>query len=120
MNGNEGEEWAWCAGFTCFCLKQACNTLKKPLPFKTTFSCDTLAAFAKQSSVFVSITGAGPGSFFLVRRTDTDWTHTGIVTEVIGDVIKTIEGNTNDEGSREGFEVCARTRGIKKMDFVKI
>ncbi|OAI03761.1 peptidoglycan-binding protein [Methylomonas methanica] len=120
MNGNEGEEWAWCAGFTCFCLKQACDTLNRPLPFKTTFSCDSLAAFAKEKGVFVSDSDASPGSFFLVRRTDTDWTHTGIVTEVIGDVIRTIEGNTNDQGSREGFEVCARTRGIKKMDFVKI
>lgn len=120
MAGNEGEQWAWCAGFACFCLKQACDTLNRPLPFKSTFSCDSLAAFAKEKGLFVGIDSISPGSFFLVRRTDTDWTHTGIVTEINGDLIKTIEGNTNDEGSREGFEVCARTRGIKKMDFVKI
>lgn len=120
MNGNEGEQWAWCAGFTCFCLKQACESMKLPLPFKTTFSCDSLAAFAKDKGLFVDSSKASPGSFFLVRRTDTDWTHTGIVLEVNNETIKTIEGNTNDEGSREGYEVCARTRGLKKMDFVKI
>ncbi len=120
MNSNEGEQWAWCAGFTCFCLKQACESMKRTLPFKTTFSCDSLAAFAKDKRLFVDSNKAGPGSFFLVRRTDTDWTHTGIVLEVNNETIKTIEGNTNDEGSREGYEVCARTRGLKKMDFVKI
>src|SRR2546427_4017703 len=27
MSGHDGEEWAWCAGFACFCLRQACATL---------------------------------------------------------------------------------------------
>lgn len=120
MNGNEGEDWPWCAGFACFCLKQASDTLRQTMPFKSSFSCDTLAAFAKEKNRLVNIGEAAPGSFFLVRRTDTDWTHTGIITDIQGDIIKTIEGNTNDAGSREGYEVCARTRGIKKMDFIKI
>lgn len=120
MSGNEGEQWAWCAGFTCFCLKQACASMEQTLPFKTTFSCDSLAAFAKEKGLFVSSEKIGPGSFFLVRRTGTDWTHTGIVVEINNETIKTIEGNTNDEGSREGYEVCGRTRGLNKMDFVKI
>jgi hypothetical protein len=34
--------------------------------------------------------------------------------------MSTIEGNTNDEGSREGHEVCARTRGYDGEDFVLI
>lgn len=40
--------------------------------------------------------------------------HTGIVEKVEGDYIHTIEGNTNDEGSREGYEVCRRKREIAK------
>jgi hypothetical protein len=35
-----------------------------------------------------------------------------------GEVFKTIEGNTNDDGSREGYEVCARIHDFKSMDFV--
>jgi hypothetical protein len=31
---------------------------------------------------------------------------------------ETIEGNTNDSGDREGFEVCARVRGYDSKDFV--
>lgn len=120
MNGNEGDEWPWCAGFACFCLKQACASIKQSLPIKSTLSCDSLAAFAKEKGLFVTSTQAGPGSFFLARRTDTDWTHTGIVMEINSEIMKTIEGNTNDEGSREGYEVCARTRGLNKMDFIKI
>jgi hypothetical protein len=36
--------------------------------------------------------------------------HTGFVEYIEGDNIHTIEGNTNDEGSREGYEVCRRVR----------
>lgn len=38
--------------------------------------------------------------------------HTGIVESVAGDLVHTIEGNTNDEGSREGYEVAGRVRKI--------
>lgn len=120
MHGNEGQGYPWCAGFACFCLKQACDTLKEALPITPSFSCDSLADSAKKKDKFVSRDKAGPGSFFLVRNTPTDWTHTGIVVSASGDTFKTIEGNTNDDGSREGYEVCARTRGYNKMDFIKI
>ena len=40
--------------------------------------------------------------------------HTGFVEEVQGNLIKTIEGNTNDTGSREGYEVCRREKKKKK------
>ena len=121
MKGDEGQPFPWCAGFTCFCLKQACDTLREALPITPSFSCDELAASAKAKSRFVGRDNAGPGSFFLVRNTPTDWTHTGIVVSANGETFKTIEGNTNDDGSREGFEVCARTRGFSnKMDFIRI
>jgi hypothetical protein len=31
---------------------------------------------------------------------------------------KTIEGNTNDEGVSNGFEVCMRSRSYKDKDFI--
>lgn len=130
MNGNDGPEWLWCAGFVTFVIRQAAtyHGLKVPAAVRTTFSCDVLAERAKNDGRFVSerrVKGANkpsqvlpPGSVFLVRRTNNDWTHTGFVTQAARDVIRTIEGNTNDEGSREGYEVCARTRAYKKKDFV--
>ncbi|MEN2425977.1 CHAP domain-containing protein [Chromobacterium vaccinii] len=40
--------------------------------------------------------------------------HTGFVEAVDGDTIVTIEGNTNADGSREGYAVCRRRRSISK------
>jgi hypothetical protein len=61
-----------------------------------------------------------PGSLFLIRNTDTDFTHTGVVIGLAGDTFETIEGNTNDSGDHDGFEVCRRTRRINKVDFVAL
>jgi len=124
MNGNEGPDWPWCAGFASFILKQACRTLNAPLPIETSVSCDELAAQAKQKGLFLSEAKAidrkliRPGALFLVRKTDTDWVHIGVVLKADVDVFYTIEGNTNDEGSREGYEVCKRFRGYKQKDFI--
>jgi hypothetical protein len=126
MNGNEGDQWAWCAGFACFVLRQACEALHIPLPLTASFSCDSLAASAQQHGIFLpgapgmDTTKLAGGSLFLIRRTATDWTHTGIVTQVAAETIQTIEGNTNDDGSREGYEVCNRIRGYDAKDFILI
>lgn len=124
MNGNEGPDRPWCAGFASFILKQACLAKKAPLPIETSASCDELAAQAKQKGLFLFEAKATdrklikPGALFLVRKTDTDWVHTGIVLKADANVFYTIEGNTNDEGSREGYEVCKRFRGYKNKDFI--
>ncbi|MDA1235119.1 MAG: peptidoglycan-binding domain-containing protein [Acidobacteria bacterium] len=123
MKGNDGATWAWCAGFVGFLLEQARQKLERPMPIAGSFSCDSLAAQAKDTGLFVGerdvMRGAIPaGSFFLVRRSATDRTHAGVVTRSGPDAFDTIEGNTNDDGSREGFEVCARTRGYKDKDFI--
>jgi len=126
MKGNEGPAWPWCAGFVSFILKQACESLNMRLPIKTSFSCDVLATNAQEKKILLKeskITDKAQittGSFFLVRRTPTDWVHTGIVIRADEGYFHTVEGNTNDEGSREGYEVCKRTRGYRKKDFVLI
>jgi hypothetical protein len=126
MKGNQGPEWPWCAGFVCFLLEQACSALDAEPPIRPSFSCDSLAAGARERGVFLAEHRRGrdgtprPGSFFLNRRTATDWTHTGIVLRARDESFDTIEGNTNDEGSREGYEVCQRVRGYAGKDFVVI
>lgn len=123
MGGNEGDAWAWCAGFAMYCVRQACQSLGIPASIESSYSCDELAKRAAAAGLLLDEISAQsgelhPGSLFLVRRTATDWTHVGIVTGVADGAFDTIEGNTNDEGSREGYEVCARTRGFKNMDFI--
>ena len=126
MNGNEGVGWPWCAGFVSHLLKRACKTMNVSLPLQTSFSCDLLAASAKEKGIFLKesdVSSPGQiklGSFFLSRRTTTDWAHTGVVIQPGGDYFVTIEGNTNDEGSFEGYEVCRRTRGYGQKDFILI
>ncbi len=132
--GNDGRDWAWCAGFVTLIMQQAYFYRGARPPIAGSVSCDTLAAQAKEAGLFVSerdIT-AGRRSWdefdaaciFLHRRTSTDWTHTGIATAGTGApqdlVFSTIEGNTNDEGVREGFEACRRKRAVAggNYDFI--
>lgn len=126
MKGNEGTQWPWCAGFVSFVMKQACDSLHVPLPVTNTFSCDIIATSAKEKDIFREGSKISdkrmikPGSLFLNRRTSTDWVHTGFVLKAEDDIFHTIEGNTNDEGSWEGYEACQRIRGYNKKDFVLI
>ncbi|MBN1559849.1 peptidoglycan-binding protein [candidate division KSB1 bacterium] len=130
MGGNDGPEWLWCAGFVTFLLKQTCSLLERPMPIPGSYSCDSLAYQAREAGLFVYGTqlangavnwGAlGDSQFFLVRRTSTDWTHTGLSFAGVHDTFSTIEGNTNDEGYNNGYEVCQRTRGISSKDFIRM
>ena len=129
--GNDGKDWAWCAGFVSLIMQQACFYREEEPPIKGSVSCDVLAAQAKSAGIFVRGRDIVSGSkawdemggcvAFLRRRTSTDWTHTGFGLGAEGSgrslVFDTIEGNTNDEGSREGFEACRRTRGVSSTNY---
>jgi peptidoglycan hydrolase-like protein with peptidoglycan-binding domain len=117
--GEEGQPW--CAGFISTILKQAAATLNFPLPLRPSLSCDELAQDAKKRGILTtSPVGLAPGALFLNRKSPTDWVHTGIVIAFHDDCMTTIEGNTNDDGAREGYEVCQRIRGYKDKDFIKL
>ena len=120
--GNEGDNWPWCAAFVTFILRQASELMRTPMPIAGSVGCDQLASQAKAADIFLDEHRAPnelrPGSLFLVRKSPTDWTHTGIVAEVHPEFFRTIEGNTNDDGVREGYEVCTLTRSYKDKDFV--
>lgn len=134
-NGNDGRAWAWCAGFVSTIMHQACYYRGENPPIKGSVSCDQLASQAKAAGLFISESEITSGrvkwsnldgcALFLRRKSSTDWTHTGFATEAEGSkqnlAFDTIEGNTNDEGSREGFEACRRTRSVAKgeYDFVR-
>jgi hypothetical protein len=130
MGGSEGTEWRWCAGFVTFVMKQACLLREEPQPIQGSYSCDSLAYQAKEAGLFTRgtevATGTVPWSdlgaaqIFLVRRTSTDWTHTGFSFTGSGSTFSTIEGNTNDDGNNNGFEVCKRTRSVPGKDFIRI
>lgn len=134
--GNDGPEWAWCAGFVTLIMQQGYFYRSEKVPLAGSVSCDILATQAKSAGLFVSGRKISNGTvswdefggscLFLLRRTDTDWIHTGFATtaDVTGKgvVFKTIEGNTNNNGSREGFEATARTRALQggNYDFIRL
>jgi putative peptidoglycan binding protein/CHAP domain-containing protein len=126
MKGREGDEWPWCAGFVCFVLRQAADSAAVALPVRPSFSCDSLAASAREKGRFLPGAKARedarlkPGALFLTRRTATDWGHVGIVLSTAAETLTTIEGNTNDAGEREGYEVCQRIRGYEDKDFISV
>jgi peptidoglycan hydrolase-like protein with peptidoglycan-binding domain len=125
--GREGKDSPWCAGFATFVLGQAAGAAAVASPLPQTLACDEMQGCAgdrflsqPKPSQRRRIT---PGSFFLRPSppgSKLKYAHTGIVVKAETDTFKSIEGNTNDEGSAEGFEVCARVHGYRGLDFIVI
>jgi len=131
MDGNEGKQWAWCMGFVQSILDQATTTLGQKFTgiMPHSYSCDVVGSHGlKEKRLHRNVNVRNnpdliqPGDVFLNMKTQYDWVHTGLVIGVEGDLIHTIEGNTNDEGSREGFEVCLRRRNFQTntIDIYKV
>ena len=95
---------SWCMSFVYWCVREVMpvnplvktggvlrqwNEIKPEYKHKTPLAGD----------IFIMDHGHGLG-------------HTGFIESVEGVNIHTIEGNTNDTGSREGYEVCRRVRKI--------
>lgn len=109
----------WCAAFVYFCAQQAATSLGRANPLYKTAGClahwnnttatkvltaDAVAnnSLVKVGSIFIMNFGSGMG-------------HTGIVTAVNGGFIKTIEGNSNNDGSRNGIGVFELERKINSI-----
>lgn len=100
---NEG--YAWCAGFVCWCVDQVCKQTKTNSPM--VYSAGVLAMYNQNKRLQVKEPRVGD---IFIMRFGQGKGHTGIVTGVTATQITTIEGNTNDGGSREGDGVYRRTR----------
>lgn len=123
--GNDGSNWAWCAGFATFIIAQAAKNMGCRPPLKSTVSCDNLAHQAMGKGLLLKgLEAKGnvrPGDVFLNWSRPGDWNHTGVVLAVDGDVVTTAEGNTNAGGSRNGTRAMKRLRGFnEKRDFIAL
>lgn len=98
----------WCAAAVATWGLEAIGSTW-PLPRSA--ACDTLLDFAERKGILRSLPLAG--DVFLILQSPTDAIHTGLVVEVLGNEIKTIEGNTNTGGSAEGYMVKERKRTQK-------
>lgn len=107
-----GEGFPWCMAFVYWCVGMAAEKLGLENPLVKTggvlrqYNETTCRKLPRQSydciqpgDIFIQDHGGGTG-------------HTGFILSRKGSVVKTIEGNSNDEGSREGKEVCSLERSI--------
>jgi peptidoglycan hydrolase-like protein with peptidoglycan-binding domain len=107
--------FAWCAAFVYWCYDQAATALGRANPvIKTAGVLDHWARAAQKGINRITTTAAKnnpslvkPGHIFIIDHGGTTG-HTGMVERVSGGKLVTIEGNTNDGGSREGIGVFRR------------
>lgn len=125
-NGEDGAAYRWCAGFVSTLVAMALQALEgrefHSVP-GWTLSCDELMEAAKDNGRLLragqtNAKGVKPGDIFLCVRNGTDAYHTGLVTSVSEDSFGTIEGNTNEGGSANGYEVARRYRGWAGKRFI--
>ena len=112
-----GNSFAWCVAFTHFCYLKAAASLNSENPhIKTPGVLDHWNKAGTKAGV-VRVTKANavadpsrvkPGSLFIVDL-GKGLGHSGMVVETANGRLVTIEGNTNDNGSRNGIGVFRRT-----------
>lgn len=102
---------SWCMAFIYWCFDKAAKEMQKANMMAKTGG--VLMQWNKRKENF-SVSLPLPGDVFIMDY-GKGLGHTGIVEKVENGFIHTIEGNTNSEGGREGFEVCRRKRPINKI-----
>ena len=108
-----GKGYSWCEAFVYWCYQEASKQLGVPNPLaKTAGVLDQLNKSEKyvvktpqKGDLFIMDFGKGQG-------------HIGFVDDTFIDKINTVEGNSNDDGSREGYEVCQKPNG-RKINTIK-
>lgn len=98
---------SWCMSFVYWCVDQAAKEMKVANPL---FKTGGVLAGWNNTKPAMRAKVPQPGDIFIMDF-GSGHGHTGFVTAVKGDRIETIEGNSNDEGSREGYEVCRKPGG---------
>lgn len=98
---------SWCMAFVYWCFNQVggINPLVKTggvLNAYNTADKKYRIADPQAGDIFIMDFGKGLG-------------HTGIIEKVDATFIYTVEGNSNDSGSREGIEVCRKQRPRTKI-----
>jgi hypothetical protein len=102
-----GKGYAWCQAFVYWCFNQAAKALGVENP--TAKTAGVLDHWTKTKGLKTK--SPQPGDVFIMDFGGGKG-HTGFVKEVKGNMIVTVEGNTNDANSREGDGVYERMRPI--------
>ena len=122
---------AWCCYFAELVFKEAFPEKFKDLD--KLFSASTVQTFNNFKKANYVISDVPVKGYLVIWQNQKDGVpqstgHAGIVTDVYNkELFKSIEGNTNDQGGREGYIVAEKLRKVKKVQnglqvlgFVKI
>lgn len=105
-----GKGNSWCMAFVFWCVNEASKFFAQPNPLVRTAG----VLFQWQNTKCVKAAVPVPGCIFIMDFGGGEG-HTGFVETVAGDSVNTIEGNTNNDGSRNGIGVFRRTRKISSI-----
>ena len=146
MRGKEGPAWPWCLGAVRAIVEAAAAVSSVDVSWiPETYSCDVLATAAgtrlypgaevaryltdedrrQAERVGLKYHRLPVAGIFLVRAAPNDWTHAGVVIDAEWGgsswLFHTIEGNSNTEGSRDGYEMVRRIRRAKSsLDYIPL
>lgn len=116
---------AWCAYFTELVWKLAYSSFDSTIISRVDelFSAGAVATWNNFSrSDFKTADRPEPGDVVIwqnLKNGKPHWTgHAGIVVEVNDDIYKTVEGNSNSEGGREGYKVVLKERNFDQFGFI--
>lgn len=104
----------WCAAFVCWCVREASKAMALTPRLEPAAGALRLLTL----NPLLRLDKPTPGCIVVWRHADGKG-HVGFVERLTGSgpqtpiLLHTIEGNTNDEGGREGYEVAARVRPLK-------
>lgn len=109
---------SWCMAFVYWCYSEAGKQLN--IPSIQLFRSGGVLNVWNHTPINQKVTAPIPGDIFIEDHGH-GLGHTGIVESVDGQFINTIEGNTNNNGSREGVEVERKRRLIQKeKGFIRV
>jgi hypothetical protein len=111
----------WCAAFVYWCIDEAANQYDAINSFVRTAYCPDIASWGRSHDCLYDT--PQPGDVFLRWGTVSGVyraSHTGFVTSVEGTSFRTVEGNTNLNGSRQGVGVFQlRRTNSNRFKFVR-
>jgi len=105
VNGGKSGD-SWCADFVCWCIQQTEQATGITLKFNK--SAGALAL--RNANKLLQVPSPTVGSIMIMQHADTALGHAGIVRNYGTSTVGTIEGNTNEAGSRQGDGVYSKTR----------
>ena len=115
VNLNPG--YPWCQAFVFWCYEQAAKKLGAANPvFKTAGALACWNGTAVNFKVLPADAMRHPGTIKPGAQFILDYGHgkghTGIIESIEGNILRTIEGNSDNDGSRNGWEVVRHTRDL--------